>query len=194
MAEDTEMTPEEDAALKAQETGELAPVESAEPEEGRAVADVYPEPGTQARRKHEEAVPFERFDQLNQRLAAAEQQLSQANEYRERWARLEERQKQAAEAQAAARAAVEAAERAKARPDPELDPSGARSWDAEQRAIRAEQQVAWMSQQLGQFAQGQQVQNANYDMQNWLAFQVPQARMRFPDYDTRVDFARAARA
>jgi len=37
-------------------------------------------------------------------------------------------------------------------------------------------------------------QNQNNEMQNWLAFQVPQARQRFQDYDTRVDYARAARA
>ena len=39
-----------------------------------------------------------------------------------------------------------------------------------------------------------QAQTANQDMQNWLSFQVPQARMRFADYDVRVDYARAARA
>src|SRR5215472_9496994 len=195
MADDVEMTPEEDAELKAEETGEPAP----EPEEGGAVRDVYPEaqlpelPSSKPARRKEESVPIERMEQLNERLRVAEQRAQEAEIYRDRWAQLEARQKQAQEAVERQQMIRAQQELAKQRPDPELDPGGARAWDAEQRAIRAEYAVQQMQQQLGQFGQQQQAVNANNEMQSWLAFQVPQARARFSDYDTRVDYARAAR-
>src|SRR5215831_3894118 len=127
-------------------------------------------------------------------MRLAEQRAAEAETYRERWARLEERQKQAYEAQQRI-AQAEAQQRyEQQRPNAELDPVGARAWDAEQRAIRAEQGLTQIQQQLQYMNQQNVANNQNNEMQNWLAFQVPQARQRFQDYDTRVDFARAARA
>ena len=194
MEEDVELTQEEQAKLAAEESGEeLQPQPAPEPEGELPKVGQVPQAAKPAK-KHEEAVAFERFEQLNERLKQTEQRLAESETYRERWARLEERQKQAQEA-AQRVAEVEAAQRlAKQRPDPELDPVGARVWDNEQRALKAEQRVAQLEQQFQQITQQGQVRDANFEMQNWLAFQVPQARSRFQDYDTRVDYARAARA
>src|SRR5215472_1258526 len=194
MEEDVELTQDEQAELQAEETEQ--PAQEPAPQQAEEEPRLPELPGAKpkAGKKHEETVAYDRFEQVNERLRAAEQQLSEAQSYRERWARLEERQKQAAEAQQRMAYAEEQARYAAQRPNPELDPVGARAWDAEQRAIRAEQGLAQMQQQLQTLNQQGQVRDANYEMQNWLSFQVPQARMRYQDYDTRVDYARAARA
>jgi len=191
MEDDVALSPEEEATLKAQEAGEEAP--PPEPAEEEPKLPELPETGPKGKPK-EKYVAIERMDQLNERLKSTEQQLADANIYRERWARLEERQRLAQEAAQNAAALAEQERLRKERPDPELDAAGARAWDAEQRAIRAEQGLMAMQQQFAQLAANNQNQNANMEMQSWLSFQVPQARMRFQDYDTRVDFARAARA
>jgi hypothetical protein len=195
MEEDVELTQEEQAQLEAQETGEPevqpTPAPEAEPElpkVGQVPAQAKPA------KKHEETVAYDRFEQLNERLKQTEQRLVETETYRERWARLEERQRQAQEAAQRMAEAEAQAKLAKLRPDPELDPQGARIWDNEQRALRAEQRVVQLEQQFQQLNAQGQVRDANFEMQNWLAFQVPQARSRFQDYDTRVDYARAARA
>jgi hypothetical protein len=193
LEDDVELTQEEQTSLE-QQQAEEPPAEQPTPEPEPEQLPQLPGQKPPRGKKHEETVPYERLEALNQRLQQAEQQLGEAQTYRERWARLEERQKQAAEAQQRAIDAEAQARYAALRPNPELDPVGARAWDAEQRAIRAEQGLAQMQQQLQYINQQGQVRDANYEMQNWLAFQVPQARMRFNDYDTRVDFARAARA
>lgn len=189
MAEDIELTEEEKTSLAAEEAGTEAPAQP-EPQpqqQAEPAAKEAPPP------KKEKSVPMERMDALNERLKATEQQLAETQVYRERWARLEERQKQAQEAANAARAAEEAAKQRAMRPDPDLDPAGARAYDAEQRAIAAEQRVMALEQQWQQTQVQSQAQNANLEMQSWLAFQVPQARATVPDYDTRVDYSRAAR-
>lgn len=198
MEEDVELSQEEKAQLAAEEGGQL-PEPTEAPEEGQAVKDVYPEAEKPSKPKapgkpHEETVAFERFEALNTRLKNTEQQLAEAATYRERWARLEERQKQAQEAAQRVAEAEAAAKLAKQRPDQELDPQGARIWDNEQRALKAEARVSQLEQQYQQLSAQGQMRDANFEMQNWLAFQVPQARSRFQDYDTRVDYARAARA
>ena|SRR5215472_1510449 len=190
MEEDVELNEEEKQTLAAEETGEQVEPAEEEPSEQAPEQEAQPK----APKKHEETVSYDRFEELNERMRLAEQRAAEAETYRERWARLEERQKQAYEAQQRI-AQAEAQQRyAQQRPDPELDPGGARAWDAEQRAIRAEQGLAQMQQQLQHMNQQNIAQNQNNEMQNWLAFQVPQARQRFQDYDTRVDYARAARA
>jgi len=193
MEEDVELTQEEQANLQAQEAGEQPPPPEQPPEPQEPQLQSI-EGGKPKAKKTEESVPYDRFEQVNERLRATESQLAQANEYRERWARLEERQRQAQEAAEMARQAEAAAKQAAERPDPAIDPVGARAWDAEQRAIRAEQRIEQLAAFVQQGQQQAALVNANNDMQNWLAFQVPQARTRFQDYDTRVDYARWARA
>jgi hypothetical protein len=185
MEEDVALTPEEQAELQAEET-EQPQAEPAAPEQPA-------EQPPKGKKKTEESVPYERFDQINQQLKQLQEENTRNAEYRERWARLEERQKQAVEAQAQAQQLAEQAKLQAERPDPNLDPTGARAWDAEQRALRAEQQIQQLSAYVQQNAQQSQAQNATYEMQNWLAFQVPQARSNIPDYDTRVDYSRWAR-
>jgi hypothetical protein len=186
MEEDVALTPEEQAELQAEET-----------EQPQAEPAPAPEPAEQAQpkktKKHEESIPYERFDQVNQQLKVAQEENARNAEYRERWARLEERQKQAQEAQTQAQQLAEQAKIQAERPDPNLDPAGARAWDAEQRSLRAEQQIAQLTQYIQQTQQASQAQNATFEMQNWLALQVPQARSVIPDYDTRVDYSRWAR-
>jgi hypothetical protein len=194
MEEDVELTQEEQAQLEVEETGEQQPLPETP---GEHPVDLQaPVPGEKPKpaKKHEETVAYDRFEQLNERLKQTEQRLVESDTYRERWARLEERQRQAQEAAQRMAEAEAQAKLAKLRPDAELDPQGARIWDNEQRALRAEQRVVQLEQQFQQLNAQGQVRDANFEMQNWLAFQVPQARSRFQDYDTRVDYARAARA
>ncbi|HKD45406.1 MAG TPA: hypothetical protein VKD24_07085 [Candidatus Angelobacter sp.] len=192
LEDDVALTQEEQAALQAEETEQ--PVESEpQPQEEPSQQGLKPIEGGKKGQRPSEAVPFDRFEAVSTQLRNAEAQLAQANEYRERWARLEERQKQAQEASEMARQAEALARAQRERPDPTIDPVGARAYDAEQRAIRAEQGLGQVQQQLQWLnQQGQQNQVTN-DMQNWLAFQVPQGRQRYQDYDTRVDYARAVR-
>src|SRR5215472_18694607 len=104
MEDDVALTPEEEATLKAQEAGEEAPPEPAEPE---PKLPELPEAGPKGKPK-EKYVAIERMDQLNERLKTTEQQLAEARQYQERWARLEERQRMAQEAAANAAALAEA--------------------------------------------------------------------------------------
>jgi len=189
MEDDVALTEEEQSALQAEETEQPQPQPQPQ-EEPQPEAQAQPPKG----KKHEESVAYERFDQVNQQLKQATEDAARNAEYRERWARLEERQKQAHEAQQQVIAQAEQAKYLAERPDPNIDPAGARAWDAEQRAIRAEQGLVQLNNWVQQNYQATQAQNANYEMQNWLAFQVPQARANIPNYDERVDYARAARA
>jgi hypothetical protein len=195
MEDDVALTEEEQAKLAAEESGEQPeqqPAPAPEAEAELPKLGQIPQAAKPAK-KHEETVAYDRFEQLNERLKATEAQLAESNTYRERWARLEERQKLAKDAADAEAAAREAAKKAAEMPDPVLDPVGHRAWQAEQRAIKAEQRVEAIEKQWQETqVQGQQ-DRATFEMQNWLALQVPQARSVIPDYDTRVDYSRAAR-
>lgn len=196
MEDDVALTEEEQAKLAAEESGEQPvpqPASAPEPEAELPKLGQVPAAAQPAAKKHEEAVAWERFEQVNERLKAAEKQLAESNTYREKWARLEERQQLAKEAGEVARIAEEAAKRAAEAPDPNLDPVGHRAWQAEQRAIKAEQRIEAIEKQWQETQAQTQQQNATFEMQNWLALQVPQARTVIPDYDTRVDYSRAAR-
>ena len=139
MEEDVALTPEEQAKLDA-EGGEQAPeqppAEEAQPET-QGLQPIAEEPKAKPAKKHEETVAYERFSEINERLRATEAQLADAATYRERWARLEERQKQAQEAAQAEYQRQIAAQQAAERPDPNLDPVGARAYDANLRAWNA---------------------------------------------------------
>lgn len=181
--EDVELSAEEQAALDAE--GKEA---AAAPAEGEQPEGQQPE-----EKKHEKYVPYERFETAIRDRDAALQKANEAAEYREKWGRLEERTKLAKEASEQATKAEEQARIARERPDPEIDPVGARAWDAEQRAIKAEQRVTEIETRFGTMEQQRQVDVQQLEMNQWLGNQVQVGRSTVPDYDARVDFARASR-
>lgn len=192
--ETDQLTTEEQAALD-QEAGETAPV-AAPPEEAKpeAEGDLKQLPEQPTPKKHEKVVSYDRFDEVNTLNKDLRRQLEEMAPIRERWARLEERQKMAQEARAAAEAAQAEAQRRAEEPDPNIDPVGHRAWRAEQIALQAQQQNAQLQNYIQQFTQQRQVVDQNTDMNMWLNYQVPLARQIVPDYDARVDYARATRA
>jgi myosin heavy subunit len=175
---------DEEAALK--ETQEKdAEVKAEAPEKEEAKGEEAPE------KKHEAAIPYERFQEQTKARAEAEKRAEAASreaaELREKWARLdavqkvaENAQKQIAESQAAAKAAKE-------RPDPDLDPQGAKLWDTQQMVAQLQAQVALQAQQF-QGAQQQGVQSAQeMQFQMWTQNAIAQARAADPQHDAKVD-------
>jgi hypothetical protein len=187
LEEGDKLTPEEQAQLDAEDTDtslSKPPPPPAEPEGG----ELKP-----LGKKHEKAIPYERFDELNVLNKELKRQLDELNPVREKWARLEERQKVAAEQRAAQEAAEAEAKRQREQPDPEIDPVGYRLWHSEQTTQQLLAQNQQFQQQLNQFMQQRAAVDQNTDMNMWLNSQVPLARSLVPDYDNRVDFARATR-
>ena len=178
--EDAGMTEEEQSALAAEE----AAAETNPATESETGAE-QPQPPAKTQ-QDSKFVPRER---LNELIAERDQ----LREYRDRFVRLEERANLAREAQQQAQAAEEAARRAKERPDPEIDPSGARAWDAQQEAVAARQQVAQLKTELEQIRQQTGAGFEQNALQSWVSNQIGLARSRVPDYDARVDFVRNAR-
>lgn len=191
------LSDEEKAAAAAEEKGEVVePVETEETEQQTA------EPAETAEGKGKgkppKVIPYDRFQEVveerNQTRLKLEQIERENAQSRENWARLNERQKLADEAQQRAQQAAAAAERAAQRPDPDVDPAGARAWDAEQRAIAAEQRVG----QLETFVNNRSTELQGWTQQQQMAGYVQQVantgRQRHADWDSRVDFARAERA
>lgn len=185
--DDTDQLTDEEQGELEKQSGEEAPLASPPPTPEVTAAEQPP-------KKHEKSVTYERFDELNQLNKQLKQQLDELNPIREKWARLEERQKIAAEQQAAQQAAEAEAKRRQEEPDPDIDPVGHRLWRTEQMLQQQSAQNAQLQQQLQQFFQQRQIADQNTDMNLWLNSQVPLARQVVPDYDARVDFARQTRA
>lgn len=190
MDETDQLTSEEQAELDKQGADEAPATPVAPPEEAKPEAEGELK---ELPKKHEKAIPYERFDELNQLNKQLKQQLDELNPIREKWARLEERQKMAQEARQAAEAAEADRKRQAEMPDPNIDPVGHRAWRAEQIALQAVQRNQQLEQYINQFAQQRQQVDQNTDMNMWLNYQVPLARQVVPDYDARVDFARQTR-
>ncbi len=196
------LTPEEQAAQDAEERGE-APVVVA-PEETPAEGEETPETAAPVegaekggKGKTPKVVPYDRLAEVigerNQLRQTQEQMARELADQREKWGRLEERQKLANEAQQRAQQAQAAAERAAQRPDPDVDPAGARAWDAVEDAKAARAEV----QRLTEFVNGRSQELQGWTQQQQMAGYVQQAatrgRMQHSDWDARVDFARAER-
>jgi hypothetical protein len=190
------LSDEEKAAAAAEERGE--PAVQAVPDEAEQSEAPEVEAAEDGKGgKKPKVIPYDRFqevvteknqskgeiDRLNRELAAQN----------EKWARLEERQKLANEAQTRAEQAAKAAERAAQRPDPDVDPAGARAWDNEQALTATRAELA----QVRQFVEGRSQQLEGWTQNQQLAGYAQQAanmgRTRHPDWDARVDFARAER-
>jgi hypothetical protein len=179
--EDAGMTEEEQAALAAEEAGAETPA---------AEADASAAEGTQPPAKTQQDSKFVPRERLNELIAERDE----LKQYRERFVRLEERANIAREAAQQAQAAEEAARRAKERPDPEVDPAGARAWDAQQEATAAKQQVSELKAELDQMRQQTGAGFQQSELQNWLSNQIGLARSRVPNYDAQVDSLRDKRA
>ena len=193
------LSDEEKAAAAAEERGEPAVPEGDEAEqpEGQVAEPAETAEGGKKGKKPT-VVPYDRFsevvDERNRSRQELEQSRREAAESRERWARLEERQKLANDAQTRAQQAAAAAERAAQRPDPDVDPAGARAWDAEQRAIAAEQRVGQLETFVNTRSTELQGWTQQQQMQGYVQQIANTGRARLPDWDARVDYARAERA
>ncbi len=194
------LSEEEKAAAAAEERGEPAVQAVPDPEETQPAEEQAAEvpEGKGKKQKDSEFVPRTRLTETaaerDHARQEAQQAMREAADLREKWARLEERQKLANDAQTRAQQAAAAAERAAQRPDPDVDPAGARAWDAEQRAIAAEQRVG----QLETFVNTRSTELQGWTQQQQMAGYVQQiansGRSRLPDWDARVDYARAERS
>ncbi len=176
-----DMTPEEQAAQDAEAQG----VDTQHLKTNDDLRE-QPDKGDAGKKGPPESIPYSRFQEVNERAKKVEQELDAERksnaEVRERWARIEERQNMAREAQQNAERARLVAENAAKRPDPDLDSAGARAWDAEQRAMSAEYQVRVLQQQFqnGQQQIGQQItQNAT---EAYLNTDIARAQQLHPDY------------
>jgi len=131
-------------------------------------------------------VPYDRFKEVNERAKAAEKE---AADLREKWARMDERARQAAEGRQAAEQAREAARRAAERPDPAVDPVGADLWDmktllAQERAARQAEQARWQ-----QTAQGLQQNQEEAQFAGWVNQQAQHYATQDPAYFEKATFA-----
>ena len=193
------LSDEEKAAAAAEERGEPAVPEGDDVEQPEGQVADAPETAEGGKKgKKPTVVPYDRFsevvDERNRSRQELEQSRKEAAESRERWARLEERQKLANDAQTRAQQAAAAAERAAQRPDQDVDPAGARAWDAEQRAIAAEQRVGQLETFVNTRSTELQGWTQQQQMQGYVQQIANTGRQRFPDWDARVDYARAERA
>jgi hypothetical protein len=177
----------DDAAEQAElnppvEQQQAAPEPVAKPETQAPAQDQ----GQQQPPKQENYIPLARFNEVNERMKAAERE---RNELADKWARMDERSKQVREAQQAAQAAARAAER----PDPAVDPVGAQLWDVtetlkQERAAR--EQLATQFQQTIQGIQGNQQTS---DLTNYVLQDVQRFSTQKPDYINAVNYLAAKR-
>lgn len=178
-----------DTAAEAEEVA-AAPEQQAEAAPAEVPAEAQaPEQAEQSQEQKPqvpERIPYERFKEVNDALKAQQKELL---EYRERWARLEERDKQIQEARQAAERQRQEAERAAQRPDPAIDPVGAEMWDVkEQNRILAQN----MQQLQNQFQQGlgslqQNAQQSEHD--NWVVNQAQMYAQQNPGYFEAAQYA-----
>lgn len=188
-----ELGPEDQAALDAEQRGE-APEQPEQPEgQPQAQLQTNPEAQQQAEqaaekgkgKKKPDVIPYDRFQEVNERARAAE---AQAAELREKWARLEERQRLAQEADQRMQQAAQQAKQPQ-RPDPAIDPVGAELWDRDQQIAELRSTLQQVQQGLGQTAQTVQQQAQIQDFQNWIQGDVQTYRVQKPDYDQRAQVA-----
>jgi hypothetical protein len=125
--------------------------------------------------KQENYIPLARFNEVNERMKAAERE---RNELAEKWARMDERAKQRREAQAAAEAAAKQAER----PDPALDPVGAQLWDVTEKLNQQQAAFNQWQQQFQQTTTGLQQNQEQAQFSNWVVSQAQEYARQDPEY------------
>lgn len=135
-------------------------------------------------------IPHERFEEVNGRMKKAEQE---ATELRDRWARMDERRKQAQEIEERARATADAAKLQAQRPDPDVDPQGARIFDLTQRVEQLTQQVPQLQQNFQQTTQQFQQDRALNELRSWTQNDINRVKTVHPDYDAAYNHLRQTR-
>ena len=205
-----ELSPDDVAALKAEEAGETPPPPAPDAEAAiaevetpdkqvEAAAEPTPEAPAEQPKEPKKLTPAqERIQELVRERNNYEEQLR--NE-REKWARLEERQRlineqaeRSRQEEEARRVAAEQAElRRTVRPDPSVDPVGAELFDTKERlnALAAEFEQAKQQVQAG-FAQTQ-VQNDVARFEQQLLADIRQGQQKYSDYNEAAAFATQAR-
>jgi hypothetical protein len=187
---------DEESQAAASEAGE-APPSPPEPPGEEAPPQVLPagQPGQQPKPKRtpEQAIPYERFREVNEDSKRKDKEIS---ELREKWARLEERANLAREAQARFEQQQHAdAERARVptRPDDKVDPYGAELWERDRRIDALTQRLEQMAASFGQTTQQVQQSAQLNDFNLWLTNDINHYRARQPDYEQAAQHARNAR-
>jgi len=196
LANQDELLTEEEQQAAATEAGE-APPSPPEPPGEHPVdlqAPVFPpQPGQKPKRTPEQAIPYERFKEVNEESKRKDRELS---EMREKWARLEERANLAREAQSRfeQQQALDA-EKAKvpAKPDETIDPYGAQLWERDRKIDALTQRLESMAQNFGQTTQQVQQSAQLNDFNLWLTNDINSYRTRQPDYEQAAQHARSAR-
>lgn len=195
--EDEVLTQEDQQAI-ANEAEPAAPSPpQAPPAEEAPPPQVLPagQPGQpqKAKKTPEQAIPYERFKEVNEESKRKDRELA---DMRERWARLEERSRLAQEAQANFERQQQAdAEKARipTKPDETLDPYGAQLWERDRKIDALNQRLEQVATNIGQTTQQvQQSANLN-DFNLWLTNDINSYRQRQPDYEQAAQHARQAR-
>lgn len=178
---DTELM--DDAAAEATELGQGEPVEQpTEPDSTGQPTESAPSatpadtpPQTQAER----TIPYSRFQEVVNARNAERQELQQL---RERWARIDERQKQAKEARDEAERQAAAQRQAAERPDPAIDPVGAQLYDITQSNRQLQERLGQYEQRFTQLSQGYQQDQQTNQFNNWVVAQAQDYARQQPDY------------
>lgn len=131
-------------------------------------------------------IPYGRWQEfINGRNKEREERKAEQEalaQLREKWARLDERSKQIREAQEAAARQVQQQREAAERPDPAIDPVGAKIWDQD-KAIR--DLTAWKQQREqadGQFQQQYQQDQQTTQFNNWVVAEANNYAHHQKDY------------
>ena len=117
----------DDATEEALETGAQPQPQAEQPQpEQQPAPEQAPAEKSAEEKPHEEAVSYQRFQELNETNKKLQQELSEQREFR---ARLDERSRLIKEHNEAQQRQAEAAARAAQRPDQNIDPVGAELFD-----------------------------------------------------------------
>jgi hypothetical protein len=148
-----------------------APIEV--PQEG-ANAGAKPDAAAEAPKpkQADNVVPVERLQEV----------IRERNELRERWARLDEKGKIAAQIQQQAAATAEAARIQAQRPDPDVDPAGARIFDLEQKLAQQDQKFQQFQNTFQGTTQQFNEHQARLQLQQFENIDVQRALAEHPDY------------
>lgn len=196
--ESEQLTAEEQAALEA-EAGAAAEVPTeAEtpipvPPQEAATTEQAPaeQPPEQAATEGKETPAQKRIQGLIDERRRKDEQITKLNEQlaaqQQAWARLDERKKQMEELQAQAQRQAEAAREAAQRPDPDVDPQGARIWDLQQQLAQLAEAQRQRDAQFQQFGQQTQQQMAQRDVDMYLTTDYARVRAQKPDLDNAIE-------
>ena len=169
----------DDAAAEAEELGQEQPAESA-PESAEPAAPSPPAPAEPpAPAAPEQTVPYSRFQEIVGQRNAERQELQQL---RERWARLDERQRQSQQAREEAERQAAAQREAAQQPDPAIDPVAYDLWVKERRIDALENQLRQVGQNFNQLSQGYQQDQQRAARDQWIVAHAQQYAEKEPTY------------